>query len=293
MVRQRWFGHSERVSRPAHLDVFTFVDHRAYLRALYERGKQRGLGYRAFSKRAGLGSPNYLKLVIDGERNLTPEMARRFARAAALDDDAALYFEDLVAFCQAKSSKERSERYGRLLRFRQFRRAHRLERSQDAYHSKWYLPAIRELVGCRAFREDVAWIAAQLVPAISASEAAQALKVLCELGLLRRTAQGVLERTDQLVVAPPETRSTHLASFHRTMMQHAAESIDRVPREQRDLTALTLRIPSSATGELKERLLRFRRELLAWSEEQESANLIMQLNFQLFPLSGLLRTEED
>jgi uncharacterized protein (TIGR02147 family) len=276
----------------ARIDVFRFLDHRAYLRAVYESGRERGLGYRAFSKRAGLGSPNYLKLVIDGERNLTQTMAQRFARACGLDGEAALYFEDLVEFSQAKTSRDRGERYARLLRFRRFRKEHKLGLSQDAYHSTWYLSAIREMVGCRHFRDDPTWIAAQLVPSIRPQEAARALNALLELGLLVREADGTLARSQTIILAPPETRSVHLASFHRTMMQHAAESIDRVHRDQRDLTAITLRVPNASIAELKQRLSALRRELLAWSEEQPDADQVVQINFQLFPLTAVLESKE-
>ena len=57
-------------------EVFDYLDYRAFLRDHYLDKKQRqGLSFRGFSKRAGLKSPNYLKLVIDGQRNLTEAMA--------------------------------------------------------------------------------------------------------------------------------------------------------------------------------------------------------------------------
>lgn len=53
-----------------HPDVFEYLDYRAFLRDYYaERKQSRGLSFRSFSKRAGLGSPNYLKLVMEGARS--------------------------------------------------------------------------------------------------------------------------------------------------------------------------------------------------------------------------------
>ncbi|MCB9620237.1 MAG: TIGR02147 family protein, partial [Sandaracinus sp.] len=51
--------------RPRELDVYGYLDYRAYLRDFYETKKAagRGFSFRSFSKRAGLKSPNYLKLV--------------------------------------------------------------------------------------------------------------------------------------------------------------------------------------------------------------------------------------
>jgi hypothetical protein len=64
-----------------------FDDYRAALRALYAHKKQHeyGFSHRAFSRRAGLKSTNFLKLVMDGERNVSPKVAARFADALGLN----------------------------------------------------------------------------------------------------------------------------------------------------------------------------------------------------------------
>src|SRR5262245_54761071 len=97
-------------------DVFEYLDYRAFLRDVYvhRKAESRGFSFRAFSRRAQLRSPNYLKLVMDGERNLSPQMAERFARALGLDDEASAYLVDLVAFNQATTVGERTASYARL-----------------------------------------------------------------------------------------------------------------------------------------------------------------------------------
>jgi len=136
-------------------NVFRYLDYRKYLRDYYEERKRLGrISYRSFAQRAKLGSPNYLKLVIDGERNLTPAMAARFARACGLAGKAHEFFLELVEFTHAKSLEERAARYSGLKRFAQYREARRLDLAQDAYHSQCYLPAISELVTLESFAED-------------------------------------------------------------------------------------------------------------------------------------------
>ncbi|HEX5657376.1 MAG TPA: TIGR02147 family protein, partial [Polyangiales bacterium] len=90
-------------------DVFEFDDYRAFLRAHYAHKKASGRSFslRVFSRLAGLTSSNYLKLVMDGDRNLTPEMAERFAAACGLKGDAASFFCELVGFNQARNAAER------------------------------------------------------------------------------------------------------------------------------------------------------------------------------------------
>ena len=68
------------------------------------------------------------------------------------------YFCDLVAFNQAVSSAERERWYLRLRGYPRYRKVFRLDAMHAAYHSEWYIPAIRELARCREFRADPKWV---------------------------------------------------------------------------------------------------------------------------------------
>lgn len=268
------------------VSVFDYLDHRAFLRDYYrERKATRGLSFRGFSRRAGLRSPNYLKLVIDGERNLSDEMAERFAKALGLTGDSAAYFTTLVRFAQASSTKERSEAYGKLTGFRRYRSARPLAAAEALYHSTWYLPAVRELAARADFREDPRWIGGMLWPSIPPADAQRALETLLTLGLLVRNAKGRIEQAEPLVSTGPEVRSVHIASYHRAMLERAGGAIDDVPRELRDISSLTLCLGADGLRRLKERVQNFRRELLELSGLETDPTQVVQLNFQLFPLS--------
>lgn len=54
-----------------------FVNLRVEFLRFYVEG---GFTFRHFQKRAGFGSPNYLKLVMDGERNLAPRSLGKFLK---------------------------------------------------------------------------------------------------------------------------------------------------------------------------------------------------------------------
>jgi uncharacterized protein (TIGR02147 family) len=269
-------------------DVFRFRDYRAYLRALYAHKKEHEYGFslRAFSKHAGLRSSNYLKLVMDGDRNLTPDAASKFASACGLKGQAADYFCELVSFNQAKSADERERVYGRLRRFRRYREVYRLDGAQEAYHSEWFIPAVRELVGRSDFRADAKWIAKTLSPSISPRDAQRALDVLLELGLVVAGEGGALAQAEALVQTPEGPLSHHVASFHRAMMERAAEALDRVPREEREIASLTLLVEESRLTELKEKLERFREELLHTFDTAAGRARVVQVNLQMFPLTG-------
>lgn len=279
-------------STPRPPDVFGFVDYRAFLRTYYESNKrEHGLSYRGFSRLAKLRSPNYLKLIIDGDRRLSLRMADRFAKACGLEGEEARYFQSLVAFEQARSVEERNRAYLRMKRIRRYRRERELDLAQDQYHSHWYYPAIRELVTVDDFEEDPEWISRQLKPRVRPTDAAEALSTLQKLGFLVRDDQGRLQQATPTVTTGPEMRSLHLANFHRAMIQHGAEALDRVEPAQRDISGITLAVGNDGIARLRRAVQRFRRELLDLAELEEHPTQVVQMNFQLFPLSE--RTSKD
>ncbi len=275
------------MATPADIEVFDYLDYRDYLRAYYDAKKAsgRGFSYRVFSRLAGLKSPNYLKLVIDGDRNLTPAMAQRFGAACGLDGDGLLFFEHLVAFNQAKTSTERARRYRELSGHRGFRRAQKLDLAHAAYHGEWFIPAIRELALSDSFRADPEWIAKQMIPSITKADATRGLRVLEELDMLKVNPDLTASPTDTLVSTGEETKWVHIGEYHRVMMQRAAESIDLVPSAERDISSVTLCLDDGALLLVKRRIQELRQELLAMSEEAADPSQVVQLNFQLFPLT--------
>jgi uncharacterized protein (TIGR02147 family) len=275
------------VGRAGDIDVFQYLDYRAFLRDWYTEHNRDGrtLSYRAFARRAGSKSPNYLKLVIDGARNLSSKMAEQFAKALGLEGEAASYFVDLVGFNQASTQKERNRQYTRLTSFRSYKKAHRLDIAHAAYHGAWYMPAIRELAATPRFKNDPEWISRALLPPVTRAEAQRAIETLVELGMLVREADGRLRQAEALVSTGPETKGLFIANYHRTMMERAAAAIDLVPAEERDISSLTLCTGEDGIQRLKARVQRFRRELLEQSELEDDPVRVVQLNFQIFPLS--------
>jgi uncharacterized protein (TIGR02147 family) len=267
------------------IDVFRYHDYRVFLADYYLAKKPRGFSYRAFSLAAGLGAPNYLKLVITGKRNLSPETAALFARTCGLGREGTSYFCELVQFGQATDAQQRNEHYQRLTAYRRYRRAHKLELADAAYHSTWYLPAIRELVSSAHFKEDPVWIASMLIPAIKPTEAERAIETLLQLGLLQRNSEGQLSQKARVVSTGAQTAGMHIKNYHGEMMQRAAAAMDAVPAAERDISSLTMCLGPDALVRLKQRLQELRRELIELCETDVNPSQVLQLNLQLFPLS--------
>jgi len=275
------------VDQAVPVNIFAFRDYREALRALYAHKKahEYGFSHRAFSRRAGLKSTNFLKLVMDGERNLSPAAALRFATALGLHGNEVDYFCELVQYNQAHGSRERSLAHDRMLRLQPQRAVRELGAQQSAYHAHWYVPAIRELAARADFRADPGWIARLLEPSITVAQATKALEVLTSLGLLSADEHGVLRPVDEHVTTGLTPLGHHIADYHRAMIERAGEAIDLFTGDEREIASLTLCIDEAILPELKQRMQTFRRELMQFAERTGQRKRVVQINFQLFPLS--------
>jgi uncharacterized protein (TIGR02147 family) len=269
------------------LSVFDYLDYRAYLADYYVEKKEQGRGFsfRAFSRRAGLQSPNHLKLVIEGERGLSDEMAPRYAKALGLEGEEASYFVDLVSFNQAKTASERIDSYQRLTGHRGYRAAQRLDQQHAAYYSRWYIPAIREMAMQSDFVGEPVWIAERMVPQITPEQAEEALKVLLDLKLLHRLDDGTLAISDWVLATPDETRGVHLATYHRALLQRASESIDILSSAERNLSAVTLCVSAGGYQRIVDRVQRFRQELVSLASLEDEGSQVIHVGIQVFPLT--------
>lgn len=272
-------------------DLFQYLDYRRYLKDYYQdQKKKKGatFSFRSFARLAGLSSPNFLKLVIEGKRNLGPKGIRRFSKALHHDREEAPYFENLVHFNQATSNDERNQWYQRLSHSKRYREVKEIEKDYFVYFSRWYYAAIRELVLLPSFKEDPDWIARQLSPPITTKEAETALELLQKLGFLKRSKAGCLQQADRNITTSREVQSLAISNFHRQMIQCAAQSIERTPPTQRDISSLTIALSRKKFREAKRRIQEFRRELnvlLSSDSDDGILDSVYQINFQIFNLS--------
>lgn len=270
------------------VDLFNYLDYRHFLNDFYreQKGKKGSrFSFRTFSRSAGLTSPNFLKLVMDGKRNLGTDGIGCFAKALHLNKEQSAYFENLVHFNQSHTDEERNEWYRRLSASKKYREMKEIEKDYFVYFSHWYYVAVRELVLLPDFKEDPDWIARRLFPPITTREAAAALELLQKLGLLKRDKKGRLAQSDRTITTAREVQSLAVANFHRQMIQRAMESIERVDRNKRDVSALTVALSKEKFQEAKRRIQEFRRELNVLLSEEGPVDSVYQINFQIFNLT--------
>ena len=270
--------------------VFHYLDYRAFLNDLfgYRKKKDAYFSHRFFARRAGFSSPNFLKLVITGQRNLTNTSVAQVARGFSLKSKEREFFEYLVFMTQAANHDERNHYYQKMISIRGVGAIKKLEGASYEYFSNWYIPVIREVAVWGSGRMSAEEIAALLNPPVATKDAERALKVLTELHLLEKDEEGGWRHCDAAVTTGPEVRSLVIANYHREMIRLAADSIERHPSQERDISGLTLSVGRDRMPELKKRIAAFRRELLDLACGDNDPRQVVQVNLQAFPLTNPL-----
>ncbi len=271
-------------------DLFSYLSYREYLSDWFDARKRTDPRYshRLFTRRAGVRSPSLLSEVIAGKRNLTARTTEGFIRALGLTHQEAAFFQDLVAFDQAKTHEAKNEAWEGIAACRRFKSARPIEGASVTYLSHWHYPAIRELALRRDFRNDPAWVARQLQPRITEASARAALATLMELGMLVEDA-GVVRPAEVSLATPHQVAGLAAHNYHLQMLERASEAITTVHPRERHLLGVTVAIPEDLVPQLKAELNAFQQRLLHLCDAHvERAERVFQLNLQLVPLSRSL-----
>lgn len=289
--------HPEPNGRPKPWD---YQDYRRYLRDMivYLKAHQRGFSYRNFARKAGLSSQSFLKLVADGKRNLSLKSIAGFGRALGHNRREQEVFENLVMLGQATNDTDRNLYYRRLRKFAGLSDAQQMTQAQYEVYSRWYVIPIRELMLRDDFSEDGEWIAQQLDPPIRPSEATKALELLEDVGLIERDSKGRLRPvTVKLTSTPGPVGPLAARNYHRSMLELAAQSLDRVAVDERNISSLTVNLTAEQYDQVVQRVEEFRRELLDAIEDGElrsdpsAAKAVYLFSLSLFPLSRRKESE--
>lgn len=275
--------------------IFEFIDYRKYLLAYYneQKKKHRFFSYRYFSDKAGIGSPSFLKQVIDGKRNLTGPVIEKFSNAMKLEPKQALYFLNMVLFNQAKTSVEKQKHYAALRSMTGNLKVSVINGDLFDYFSEWYVPVIREVVTMYDFKDDYKAIAAMINPPVQPSEAKAAIKLLLRLKLLKRQDNGSYVQKDTTLVADSSVLSLALQSFTKTMIDHSKFALEKYSVQERHISGITMGISPETFALLNDEIDAFKDRVKSIVNRDVKNKIVYQLNLALFPLSKNIDIVED
>ena len=268
------------------LNVTDHSDYCDFLALVFAAAKAEdpSYSYVRFSEDLGVGSANAQSIIVS-RRKLTIKAAERLCEALTMTGVQKRYFLNLVEQKRAKSTAERDSIFDERLELRQRLLPTELDRRQLAFFEHWYHAAILEILRLDEARDDAAWLSNELSPTVPESKVEDSLKLLTELGYLRRDDHRQrLYPTDVTITTGNEVIGLALVSYHRQMLKLAMDAIEGVAAEERDISALTLMATPELVAQFKEEIAGVRKRFLALAAAETHATEVVQLNMQLFPL---------
>jgi|WetSurMetagenome_2_1015567.scaffolds.fasta_scaffold33488_2 uncharacterized protein (TIGR02147 family) len=265
-------------------NIFNHMDYRSYLLAFYneEKAKNMGFSYSVMAERAGFGSKSFIKLVIDGKKNLSSDSLQQINRVLKLKGQSFSYMQDLVAFNQAKSVEERDRFLQRLLSYRKRNPARLVLQRQYEFYAKWYHNTVRELVVQEDFSGDFRALGRMVRPAISARQARESVRLLLRLGFIKKEGDRYVQ-SSPLITTGDEVMSAAVRKFHEQNMGLAVQSMDTCPALKRDISCLVLGLSAKSMERIKAETQEFRKKILQIAKEDNYPDRVYHYNTQFFP----------
>lgn len=282
---------------PAHPRLSAFTDYRAYLREFYEykraltKHELRPYHYANFSAAANIRSPNYLKLIIDGHRNLSPAMAKKFARALSLGREEAEEFVALVNFSQATEPLERNRCLKVLsdLRVRQQLKSGEINAETWEKVPGWVTWVLYALTDQQNVRFEPDRLFELMRGKARPEEIRRSLERLLESGeLTRDPSTGEISKGRELMSGSESVPVALVRKLQAELIYLGLESLFQDQPQDREFGAQTMSLTEDEFEVLKFELRQFRKR---WAKDVGVArkltkgHRVFQLNIQLFPVT--------
>lgn len=272
-------------------DICQYMDYRKFLRDYYEEAKKKNplFSYQLFSEKAGIKSRGFLYNVVHGRRALSNSHVFGLSQAMHLNRYETEYLENLVAFNEAATLKERNYFYERLSSIKakgpQAWKPQMVRNEQFEYYSRLHYGVVRSLIDMHGFDGDYKKLGRTVRPPITPTQARSAVELLEKLGFIKKQKNGSYQVCNKSIATEPEVVSLAVLNFHKQAAELGAKAIEELPREQRNITGCMLGISKQTYDRICEEIRIFRSRMLQLAEADQAADTVYQLNFQLFPVS--------
>ena len=274
-----------------------YTDFRQYLHDFYEHKKKtfssavRPYSYAAFSAAADIKSPNYLKLIIEGQRNLSASMMKKFSQALGHSKEESREFRALVLYGQACDPLERNCYLKALLELRVKKQIQSGEINTETWNKvpSWVSWVIYALADQEGVSFDPSHLRKTLRERVSIDEIKQAITLLLESGELVKNSDGRIVKGRELINGYEKIPVAMVRKIQAELIYLGLESLFQDEATEREFGAVTVALTEEEFEQIKFEIRQLKKRFfkdVKVKRAQSKGKRIYQLNMQLFPLSN-------
>lgn len=280
----------------------TYTDYRLFLNDYFEykrhetRQQVRPFSYSDFSAAADIRSPNYLKLIIAGDRNLSSDMTKKFARALRLEKKEQMEFEALVVYNQASEPIERNNALKTLSELRAQKALDSGEIDSDTWEKVpgWLAWVIYALIDQSHIQFTVEHLKKVLRLRTSERDIQEAIDKLVASGDIR-IENNIPHKMSKVISNSEKIPAALVRKLQTELVYFGLESLYRDAPAEREISGFTIAMTDEEFTWVRHELRKIRKELqtkLMMAREKSSGKKVYQVNIQLFPLTNESLLEE-
>ena len=270
--------------------IFNYLDFRAYLKDFlsFLRESNKAFSFQYLIDTYGLKSRSHWLDIINGRR-LTDRFIPSYIEICGLKDDEAQYFRAIVGYAQADTEGEKERHFREIVRLSPTLTPVRLEDEAYRYFEHWYHPALISLLDIMKTEKDHRVLAESLSPAISAVACRKALTLLADLGFVLwddAKKEWVLQK--KFFQCTDAGYAAALKRFHKQLFDLGRKAYEEHFDKQL-FSSLTLSVTQDTKKEIAAIIAESRKRILDLARKDESADRVVQVNFQIFEMSTIKR----
>ena len=281
-----------------------YLDYRLYLREFYQAKKElskndlRPYSYQLFSAAANIKSPNYLKMIIEGQRNLSEDMIGKFAKALALSKDQSEEFSYLVKLNQAEDTSERNIYLKKIseVRVEQKLKSGEIDRKTWEKIPNWVAWILYAMID----QEGVSFTTKNLKELLrnkaSEAEIEASLNSLLASGEIKKDPiTGEIKKSHNLIDSPEEIPVALVRKLQTQLMYLGLESLYQDAPQDREFGTLTMSLTKEEFEDIKFKLRQLRKSIHkdnSIGRKEKKGERVYQLNIQLFPVTNKISEEQ-
>lgn len=289
------FGLGEIMNAPI---LGLYVDYREYLKDFFEFKKRetmsqlRPYSFSDFSASADIKSPNYLKLIIDGQRNLSLDMCKKFGRALKLNRDEQIEFENLVNYGQAEDPLERNLYLKKLSEIRTKKDISNGKFDVSAWEKvpSWLAWVLYAMTDLKELKADTKYLRELLSEKVTEEQIKKALEKLIRDREVEIRSDGYIRKCGNIINEADKIPAALVRKLQAELVYLGLESLHRDDPTERELSGFTLAMTEKEYEWVRFELRKIRKHIqttLQSNRESSHGDRVYQVNIQLFPITKL------
>ena len=265
--------------------VFAYNNFRSFLGDLYAYKHKVDPGFSKSHICRKMGLPNsrsYFQDVLKG-KFVSDLKIPLFISVFDLSAEESQFFRILARFNQCEDPDEKEILLDQLISLNKTPQK-LLNKNSYAYYKDWYNSVLRVMLEVCDFSDNYSDLAHKLLPSITAKQAKESIRLLLDLGLIRKNEKGFYKPTDKVVATGPFAQDALIRQFQIKSLNASRYALVKNRKQPERISLKTMSLSAEAYLRLEKRIDKFNAEVRSIIHKDENkADRVYQLGIVLLP----------